>query len=261
MKQNQIGFEQGIRSQKHRAKWRGIGILAVAATAALAASPSAGASAKCVDFDGLRHCAVGGATLELTKQSSLIVHNAGGDIKAGLSIDVPDVRAWHGHTSIDFAGGANDVFKADSISDGVVTSRAQIKRNGQRFQFTAAFTGSVENRAYRVDVLLNGAQQGVAENVPSGLDGGAATTGAYIEYDMDVFDFIVQPNGACQWDMHFSTAGGHPITLPNGLVVMGDEIRMTEQVKPAGAYPYTTFDGLVFQGNFRALDFASEFVE
>jgi hypothetical protein len=40
------------------------------------------------------------------------------------------------------------------------------------------------------------------------------------------------------------------ITLPNGVKVMGDEIRMTEQVKAAGGYSYTTFDGLVFYGTF-----------
>jgi hypothetical protein len=204
--------------------------------------------------------------LELSSTEGLVAHNAASDLEAGVSIDVPDVRSWKSKSSIHFEGQANDVLTASSLSGGVVTSQARVK-HGRALLFTAAFTGSMEDRAYRVDVLLNGVHKGAAVNVPSGLDGAKQTSVmgppqplASRSYDY-LSDFIIQPNGACQWGFSFEAASGYPITLPNGLKVMGNEIRLTEQVEPAGAYPYTSFDGLVFQGEFVELAFASEIVE
>jgi hypothetical protein len=260
MKSNDVQLD-GDKSSKRPRKWKGIGLLAMVSAAWLGESVEAHAASKCLSFDGLQHCSVAGAVLEISPKDRLRVHNPTRDPNTGVTIDVPNVRSWEAEGIVDFAGTADDVLKAESISEGVVTSRAQVKRSPEGFAFTAAFTGSVENRTYRVDVFLDGVRQGGAVDVPSGLGGTPVTLGVLQEFDVDIFNFIVQPNGACQWGFRSSAAGGHPITLPDGQTLLGDEIRMTEQVKSAGGYPYTTFDGLVFRGNFVALEFESETVE
>lgn len=266
MKHSDIGFGGSSRLRDRRTRWLGVGVLAAASIAWFANTRAAQAAPKCVSFDGLRHCPVAGAVLELSSQGELTVHNQESQPTAGVSIAMPDVRSWEGEMTMALAAGVSKVFRADSTSDGVVTSRAQVKRSGKDLLFTSAFTGSVEQRAYRVDVLLDGVQLASVTDVPSGLDVAKSTSvtgwpevSASRSYNYNS-EFIIMPNGACQWAFRFD-ADAHPVTLPDGRKVMGNEIRMTEQVNPAGAYPYTTFDGLVFLGNFVSLDFASESVD
>jgi hypothetical protein len=223
------------------------------------------ADPRCESFQGFAHCALGTATLE-GSANGLTVKNRQRDPKAGVSIDLPSVHSWRGQMNAAFPKLPGDVLRAASISDGVATSHAQLRRVSKGFAFSSAFTGSVDRGTYRLDVLLDGVTVG-STVLPSILnpDPNEPTAQAAIaEYDMDVFDgvFIVQPNGACQWDFAMATAaGGARVTLPTGLIVMGNEIRMTEIVNPSGGYPYVTFDGLAFQGSFDQLGFRSESVQ
>jgi hypothetical protein len=240
--------------------WRAIGILALASLAWVVNGSLAHSDSACVSFAELQHCPIGGVDLELPAgDDRLVVHNPGAKVRNGVSIDLPDTRSWVGESLVEFTGGANDVLRLASMSEGVVTSRAEAKRIGGGIALSATFTGSLEERMYRVDVLRDGVWQGGAGDMPSGLPGAEAqTSGVLQEYDME---FYVMASGACRWGFRLDGGSDHRIALPDGQTLIGDEILLTEQVKPAGGYPYTTFDRLLFQGNFVRLHFLSESFE
>ena len=265
------GFGHGVhghnatpRPNRLSRGWRAIGILALALLVWVADGSLTHADSACVSFAELQHCPIGGADLELPAGGDrLVVHNPGGKVRNGVSIDLPDTRSWVGESLVEFTGGANDVLRLASISEGVVTSQAEAKRVDDGFALDATFTGSLEERTYRVDILRDGVWQGGVTDVPSGLPGGGAQTyGVIAEHDMDIYwTFAVMASGACRWGFRLDGGSDHRITLPDGQTLIGDEILLTEQVKPAGGYPYTTFDRLLFQGNFVRLHFLSESFE
>ena len=234
------------------------GTLAVATAAWLATTESASAASECVGFAGLVHCTVGDASLSVD-EAGLSVHRTSDSNKAGVAIRVPDVQSWRARVWFEPSQSDDTVLFADSLADGVVTSRARIKAVDQGLLFSAAFTGSDQDRTYRADVVLDGVVQASQGGLPSGLDPNALVLGVIHEYDVTWEEFSVMSNGACQWGFGFS--GGGSFELPGGQTAVGNEIRLTEEVDPAGGYPYTTFDALVFRGTFDELGFASESVQ
>jgi hypothetical protein len=62
--------------------------------------------------------------------------------------------------------------------------------------------------------------------------------------------------GECEWGLVFDRAG--TIVLPNGRQVTGTEVRLLEEVNPAGHYPYLSFDGVTLQSNARTLAIFAE---
>jgi hypothetical protein len=78
----------------------------------------------------------------------------------------------------------------------------------------------------------------------------------------DLFDcgFTIEfhntADSQCVWRFVFD--GKIPITLPNGAVATGDELRLVEEVNPAGHYPYLTFDAIALRSNTRLLTLFSE---
>jgi hypothetical protein len=51
-----------------------------------------------------------------------------------------------------------------------------------------------------------------------------------------------------------------PIRLPNGTTVTGNELRLVEEVRPAGHYPYLGFDTMTMQSDARSFELLSESV-
>jgi hypothetical protein len=232
----------------------GAGALGVALFAAAPAS----AAADCVTFAGFRHCPVGAATLALGPLGDrLAVRNPDARADAGVSIELPDVGRWTGTMKPLFAAGTTDVLRASSLSDGISTSRSEVKQTADGFTFAASFTGSVEQRTYAVQVYRDGVFQGGAANIPSGTVG-VTVSGIILVMGDDGIEFAVRQSGACDWGFRFQ--GDETVVLRGDVQLVGDEIRLVEEVNPSGGYPYTTFDGLVFQGNFSRADLLEETV-
>lgn len=214
------------------------------------------AAPPCITFAGFEHCPVGGATIQLAGDR-LQVNNPGQAIGAGVSIDLPDVTSWTGGLAPQFAAGSTPIIQSSSLADGVVTSRSEIRKVGNRAVFKASFTGSATKRKYTAQLLDDGVLVGFVPNIPSDEPGGSASSTILVQMMLE--GFVVAPAGNCEWEYQY--ASNQTFTLPDGRVLAGDTLRFVEQVDPSGGYPYTTFDGLVFQGNATRLDLKNESIE
>lgn len=250
----------------------GIGALATAAASAPAPGKSDGVtlvpgaggtpadqSSACVGFEDLRHCPIGPATLELTPAGDrLLVLNPDENSDAGVSIQLPLVRRWTGRMYLAPAGsGAGEgVLRAVSLSDESMSSRMEAKRTDDGFVVSAGFTGSLDQPTYRAAVYRDGVLQGYGDSVADDSPG-VTVSGVLEEFDMD---FYVVASGACSWGVRFAE-GARTMRLAGGQVVTGDELRLVEEVKPAGRYPYTTFDHVVIRGNSARTELRAERLE
>jgi hypothetical protein len=226
----------------------------------LSAAVCAAAQTPPVIYQGLRHTPVGTAVLQLDpSRNALDVHTSdptGGD---GVAVDLGGTATnWSAklETPPPEPGGAF-ALTLHAIADGQRISSAFLRQIDGEFGLQARFTGST-NPTYAVQVYDNGrlvgAQGGVSLVVrPPRIQ-------IPCEFLQDgcswASDFRNTLHGECEWDFTFRRSG--PITLPNGVQVIGNEIRLIEEVRAAGQYPYLTFDGITMQTNARVLTLLSE---
>ncbi len=237
---------------------RGLGVSAL--VVALGGIGQPAQAAPCTTFAGLQHCPVGGATLSID-QGQLVV--AGGDGVSGVAIATPGASAWFGQSLIKLANGVGDVLTSSSISQGQVTSSTRARRVVGGHVLSATFTASGGTPTFRAQVYRNGVLLGTSTGNPSGSN--AAVIGGPVVLagweDLQWPTFNVAAGGSCTWVYRSAAGGEREITLANGQTFLGDEIRFAEEVQPAGAYPYLTFDGLVFEGDLQVSRFVSESVK
>lgn len=228
-----------------------LGIGAVTAPArAVASTPP------CLTFAGLQHCPVGGATLQLPPGGDRIeVNNPNQAIGAGVAIALPDATSWRGTLLPLFSAGTTPVLQSSALSDGVVTSRSEARKIGTKVAFSASFTGSVQDRKFTAHVYRGGVLVGSVPHIPSDTPGGWAASTILVQM---LIEFVVAPAGQCEWLYSFTS--DQNIQLPDGRVLIGNELRLVEEVNPSGGYAYTSFDGLIFQGTFFRTDIKGESV-
>lgn len=231
------------------------------ATLLLAAS-SATAANGCVIYSGLKHCPLGDAVLKLKNQGNqLDILNPNQNADSGMTVEAPNSTFWQSQFNINYPGSAGDHVEFASVSTGIVTSEVKMKPTKDGVKFGAIFTAS-EQPTYKVEIYAEGVLQGGLYDIPSGVPGGGVQSyPALAEYDVDIFDaglFIVMPNGACQWLFRTNSGSDVRFQLMGGKTFIGDEIRITEQVKSAGAYPYTSYDRILVKGKFNTMLFLSE---
>jgi hypothetical protein len=227
---------------------------------AFAFSGAAASAAPCQTFAGLQHCAVDGATLGIA-QGKLVVTGAQGS--GGVSIATPGATSWSGESRIKLANGAGDVLESSSLSQGVVTSGAKALRTANGTRLSATFTASSGTPSYTTQIFRDGALVATAPNNASGSTG-AVVPGPVVLAGWENLQwptFIVATGGSCTWSYRTTQGADRTINLPDGRSFVGDEIRFSENVAPQGAYPYLTFDALVFQGDLATTQFISETVQ
>ena len=223
---------------------------------------NATAAGKCVNYSNILHCAVGEATLGLNaSKTALNVSNPSKDVDSGVSIETPNSTEWDSDVTIPLLE-KDTIVKLASVSQGIATSLAEIKYTNRGVVFGAYFTASLTNRTYRVDVYRDGIHQGAMLHIPVGISGGGVQTYPALALTGNPFydflnKFIVLPSGACEWIYVFKDSADYEIHLKDGQILLGDEIRLTEEVDPSGAYPYTSFDRIVMLGNFPQLKILS----
>ncbi|MEM8932804.1 MAG: hypothetical protein AAGE94_16590 [Acidobacteriota bacterium] len=238
-------------------------VLCLALTVALLAVPAS--AQPCVQYQGIDHCPVGNASLQLSSDG-LAVQNLGGS--SGVSSRFSPTIHWN--AEMQFAPGTPHNTVLSSISGGETTSRLLIEPDGGGFHARATFTGASEQPTYSILVYNNGVLQGAV----GGVDAGAATKArqrlgravptkpgqasdaeddvrmvlyidgirmGYIDVDI-IFHFFISPMGGCNWGM--SMAQAVAIQMPDGNQVLGDEIRFAEDVDGPGHYPYLGFESI-----------------
>ena len=225
-------------------------------------SVPASADPQCLTYSGLQHCPVNGTTLGLTPNKARLTVTASNQ-PGGVWIATPGASSWNGNSRIRLASGQGDVLKASSISQGQVTSGAEALRVSNGYRLSATFTASNEAPTFSTLVYRNGILQGSSGNNASGSNAAFIGTPVVLAgwENLQWPDFIVAQGGACTWVYQTATGTDREITLPDGRTFLGDEIRFAEEVNPSGAYPYLTFDSLVFEGNIHSSNFLSEVVQ
>jgi hypothetical protein len=71
-------------------------------------------------------------------------------------------------------------------------------------------------------------------------------------------EFHTLADGACM--IRIVGPRNVPIRLPNGTTVLGNELRLVEEVRPGGHYPYLGFDTMTMQSDARSFEILSESV-
>jgi hypothetical protein len=214
------------------------------------------ASANCVTFAGLQHCSVGGATLTIN-QGQLVVTGAAG--AGGVAIATPGASSWHGESRIEPAIGIGATMRSSSISQGLVTSRTQAVRASDGTRLSATFTASSGTPMFTTRIYRNG--QLVATSLHHASGSTAATLGYVLHWPAGEPEFDVVAGGSCTWTYRTVQGADLEITLADGRKLVGDTVQFAEEVNPQGAYPYLTFDSLVYEGDIQTVKFLSETVQ
>lgn len=237
----------------------------------LAAAPPAAAE-DCVTFDGVEHCALGQSTLVLTPDG-LSVEGIGDAPENGVALAFADATSWRAEADARGNREGTARLRTAAIADGITTSTATFRQNQGRFELSATFTGAGEGSTYSALVFDDGVFQGGT----GGLGNGQAA--AYVAYNDPANPWDILPmddwwdwpwwwpwggwgfniravDQACQWTVQFEEAVS--LHLANGTRVMGDEIRLVEEVRESGGYVYLSFDGITVHGALDALTFTSE---
>ena len=233
--------------------------LLVAGSVTLAVIP-ANAQSSTLTFQGLPHTAVGGATLRLDRGGETLIagplNPAGG---GGVAVALGEATSWTAEIGAVAYRTLPLNLAWSAYADGQRISAAAMRRTAKGYEVSASFTGAT-TPTYSALVYNDGRLVG-------GI-GGLPPTAHINLNDFQFCDTLSEIcriaaefhnafNGACLWVFTTgSTSVG--VALPNGVVVKGNELRLVEEVRPAGHYPYLTFDAIVLQSNAYELAFFSE---
>lgn len=247
-------------------EWKSVRRFLAPAALVLALPGAAFAAEACLDFEGLRHCAVGGASLSLDAAGLRV--NAGGTAgQGGVHIQMDGATTWSIGTN--FQGG-NASFVSTAIAEGEPVSSMFVQEESDRVAARATFTGSGVDSTYAVMVYNSGRFVGGVGNV-----GTVGTTnflsGEWV-WDPVTKTWVWRPRrprstsfgnhrltGACIHTLEYDSAVN--VRLPNGQQLQGDRVEFVEEVPGQGSYAYLTFDAMQVTGAFNSLTITSESVQ
>lgn len=217
------------------------------------------AQGECAEFNGLEHCAIGGAQLAQCGGGLCVVDNVDLRSDAGFSASFAEGVVWTSAMSIAESDGGSTHLTASARSQGELTSTNTVRRTEDgSLGFSATFTGAVKGRTYSVQVYNGGVYQGGAGGIGDGAEYLWIPTN-----DEDLMMWLIaqwgfyfrMADGACGWDLDLNET--RTLRLADGTVLEGDEIRLQEEVKGDGHYAYTGFDGIDIVGNATSLTLTS----
>ncbi|NMO15151.1 hypothetical protein HPC49_05840 [Pyxidicoccus fallax] len=122
-------------------RWTQTGL---AALFALALPLSQAHAEDCVTFSGLKHCAVGGAKLEV-QSKELNVHATSTSGTDGVAIDTEGFSAWSAGVSCEPSGQAEDTTVLTHVADGKVVATATVASRVDGQTITASFVDADGN--------------------------------------------------------------------------------------------------------------------
>jgi hypothetical protein len=247
-------------------EWKSVGRFLAPAALVLALPGAAFAAEACLDFEGLRHCAVGGASLS-QDAAGLRVNNGGTGGQGGVHIQMDGATAWS--IGSIFQGG-NASFVSTAFAEGEAVSSMILREEGNGVSARATFTGAAAGSTYSVLVYSGGQLQAAVGNV--GTTGTTNFLDGEWYWDPVTKTWRWRPrrprttgfgnhrlSGACIHTLGYDSAVN--IRLPNGQLVQGDRVEFVEEVPGSGSYAYLSFDAMQVTGSFESLTITSESVQ
>lgn len=235
----------------------------------------------CVPYQGIDHCPVGLATLT-AEADGLTVSGVGPDGQDGVASRFASARVWNAQLELPAGPGTNQTTRFSAISGGEVTSELHIAPEDGRLRLEATFTGDAETSTYSVliydDGILQGslggfsgdASQSTVSSKASAADGPTLATRIALYVDGFYMGQIEEPwwwpwitfgianDGGCNWGLQLTDRA--TFDLPNGEQVVGDEVRIMEDVRGPSHYPYLGFEAIETRttADFTVLDEMAE---
>jgi hypothetical protein len=210
----------------------------------------------CVEFQGRRHCRLGGAKVVPREDGKVIeVTQLAAAEQDGLSILLPDVTNFAADGRIDGTA-PGSVLNVRALNDGNTVGTMSLKRTEGGYVVSAAFTGDDNTGTYNVRLYNQEALVGTVSGLASGGDG------LYLPRFVPIWRWwwwwwwwpsfwnVRQPSrlpdgpevGACVWSIPFVAGDEVQVVADDGKPVVADRIELEEVVRRGGSYPYLTFN-------------------
>jgi hypothetical protein len=220
--------------------------------------------AQCVEFEGLRHCALGAAAVSLARDGELEVSRMADPRRDGVSIELPDVSNFVPEGRVEASGDSLSL-TASAFQAGTIVGRMTLQQTADRYVVSAAFTGSGEASPYQVNLYYRNQRVGTIGDLISGerlaLPPRWPCWPCWPPPPPPFRNIQLGPNaGACVWDQSF---GGAEVLaqLRDGSTVVADRIELEEVIPRSGSYPYMSFNRLDYTSNGARIVLAGERIE
>lgn len=230
-------------------------------TALMVGAAPANAQSSAVVFQGLTHTAVGAATLRLDpNREALDVSGLGPAGEDGVATKAGAATSWTARIAAAVWGGLPLRVSWSALADGRRIGSGLMQQTGANLEMSAVFTGATTMPTYSGLVYNN-------EKLVFAIGGLPPTAHFFLPFDMCrsvpqycqiAIEFHTLPDGACMVKATTPKAG--PIRLPNGAIVTGNEVRLVEEVRPQGQYPYEGFHTMMLQSDAPSFAIFSETV-
>jgi hypothetical protein len=227
----------------------------------IAGGAPAHAQSSALLFQRLTHSPIGTASLRVDSRTNAldvsILGPAGDD---GVAVKTPGATSWTARLRTPVVAGLPLRMSWNALSDGRRIGSGLLRQTGDRFEISAVFTGQTTRPTFSAQVYRDGRLISAIGGLPST---------ARIFTPIDICEIVPQfceftgefhtlADGACMIRIISPTTA--PITLPNGTIVLGNELRLVEEVRPAGHYPYLDFDTMTVQSDASSFEILSETV-
>jgi hypothetical protein len=244
------------KSQRAVAVCLPIGLAGFLAAGAASAGPAA------IVFQGLKHTAVGTAMLRLDAAGAALVVDpmdpAGGD---GVAVELGQATSWSARSRVTINRTRPAFLSWNAMADGVRISTSTMRLAGDSFELGASFTGG--NRStYSAQVYKRGQLVGAEGGVPSTAH--ISVPPSFCDAFSEILEcpftieFHSTQNTICLWQAVLERLTA--FRLPDGTVLTGDEVRLVEEIQPAGRYAYDLFHAIVTLSNVHSIAISSETV-
>ena len=212
-----------------------------------------------VIYKGFPHTAVGDATLRLDpSRGALDVIGLGPTGKDGVAVKKEGSTSWAARVEVPVAGMPPLNLSWSALADGRRIGSGVLRQNGDTLEMSGIFTGATTTPTFTAQVYNNGRLAGAIGSQPSSshVDVLLKFCTAVPEACVFTTEFHTLFNGACMVTIVGSMSV--PIRLPNGAVVTGNEVRLVEEVRPGGHYPYLGFDAMTVRSDAPSFALLSE---
>ncbi len=237
-----------------------IAAVSVIVTGLLVGGGSAHAQSAVV-FQGLTHTPVGAATLRVdATRKSLDVSGLGPAGEDGVAVKAGDATSWTARVGTPVVSGLPLRMSWSALVDGRRIGSGLLQQVRDHFEISAVFTGATTAPTFSGQVYNAGRLVGAIGSLPptAHFDLPLDFCRRVPEFCELTTEFHTLPDGACM--IKVVSPRAVPFRLPNGTIVTGNELRLVEEVRPAGHYPYLGFDTMTMQSDARSFEIFSETV-
>jgi hypothetical protein len=222
------------------------------------------ADSDCIEFHGLQHCPLGGATVSLGKDGELEVSRMASPRRDGVSILLPDVSNFVPEGRVEASGDSLSL-TASAYHAGTIVGRMTLRQTEDRYELSAAFTGSGGASPYQANLYR--------QNQRVGTIGGLSSGDRLVMWPWwpcwpcwpppppPFRNMQFGPNtGACIWDVPL---GGAEVLaeLRDGSTVVVDRVELEEVIPRGGSYPYMSFNRLDYTSDGARIVLTGERIE